>query len=40
MLMWKFWTLLVIFFGKMVDFINFEAVQDDVDDAIMEVDEC
>ena len=27
--MWKFWTLLVIFFGKMADFNNFEV--DDVE---------
>ena len=26
----KFWTLLVIFFGRMTDFINFEADDDDV----------
>ena len=41
MSMWKLLTLLVIFFGKMADFINFKAVQDDVDDdAIVKVDEC
>ena len=26
----KFWTLLVIFFGRMTDFINYEADDDDV----------
>ena len=38
--MLRFWTLLIRFFCKMADFIDFETVQDDVDDAIMEVDEC
>ena len=36
-LTWKIWALLVRFFGKMNDFINFEAVQDGIDDAIMKV---
>ena len=37
----KSWTLLARFFGKMGDFINFEAAQVDVaDDAMMEDEKC
>ena len=38
--MGKFWTLLVRFFGKMSDFINYETVQDDVHHAITEIEKC
>ena len=36
-LMWKFCTLLVIFFGRIADFINFEA---DDDDRYVIIDDC
>ena len=35
---WKFWTLLVRLFGRMAEFINLEADDDDKGDAA--IDEC
>ena len=36
--MWKFWTLLVRFFGRMADFINFQGDDDEGDVIIDESD--
>ena len=38
MSMWKFWTLLVRFFSRIADFINFEA--DDDNDGDVVIDDC
>ena len=38
MSMWKFWTLLVRFFSRIADFINFEA--DDNNDGDVAIDDC